>query len=281
MSKLTNVGEDVPEGDTIFRTATTLRHASVGQVVTAAISRVDAPPLDQLVGLAIVNSEARGKHLLIHFESSCVLHTHLGMTGSWHVYRHGQSWYKPERQAAVVLETEKVICVCFNPKTIELLTAAELCRHRYLGRLGPDLLAVDLDREKEHWKEIERRFRRANSRPIGAAIMDQTIVCGIGNVYKSEVLFQCRIDPFAHVSTLDSVTLHDMLATAKKLMSRNLHGFPRKTRFGSDGVRLWVYGRQGEHCLVCGEPIQLRRQGDLGRSTYWCAVCQGEKETTC
>jgi endonuclease-8 len=270
----TNVGDNVPEGDTIFRAAATLRRALLQQIVTAARNRVDAPALDQLVGSQIVNIEARGKHLLIHFASTLALHSHMGMTGAWHVYRPGQSWYKPERQAAVMLQTAHTTCVCFSPKTIELLTAAELRRHRYLGRLGPDLLAVDLERDERLWNKIEQRFRVANNRPIGTAIMDQTIVCGVGNVYKSEVLFQCRIDPFARVSTLDTATLRAMLSTAQKLMARNLSGLPRKTRFGADGVRLWVYGRHGEHCLVCGETIQMRRQGDLGRSTYWCPECQ-------
>ncbi len=190
----------MPEGDTIFRAAAALRRALSQQVVTAARNRVDAPSLDQLRGAQIVNIEARGKHLLIHFASTLALHSHMGMTGSWHVYRPGQPWYKPAPQAAVVLETANATCVCFSPKTIELLTATELRRHRYLAQLGPDLLAVDLERNAGQWNGIEKRFRNANNRPIGTAIMDQTIVCGIGNVYKSEVLFQCRIDPFSAVS---------------------------------------------------------------------------------
>ncbi|MCH5373990.1 MAG: formamidopyrimidine DNA glycosylase, partial [Planctomycetes bacterium] len=161
------------------------------------------------------------------------------------------------------------VCVCFFPKTLELLSETRLRRHPYLSRLGPDLLAETSDDD-----EILRRFRLHQRRAIGEAVMDQTIVCGIGNVYKSEVLFLCHLDPFLPVHHFSDDQLRGLIHRSRQLMSKNLQGYPRRTRFGLDGNRVWVYGRAGKPCLVCGARIQIRRQGDLGRTTYWCPTCQ-------
>ena len=260
----------MPEGDTIHRMAMTLRGAIEGQTVVAADNRFDAPDSSALVGQTVRSVEARGKHLLFHFDpSECVLHTHMGMTGSWHVYRGGERWHKPNTQAAVVLTTERAVSVCFTPKTIELLTANRLRRHAYLGKLGPDILATEID-----WGEILARFRRHGDRRIGEAVIDQTILCGVGNVYKSEGLFQEHLNPFAEVASLNDRKLQRLITRLCRLMLRNLSGHPRRTLFRGNKTRHWVYGREGEHCLRCGETIQMRRQGNLGRSTYWCPICQ-------
>jgi endonuclease-8 len=239
------------------------------QVILAARGRWLGPAAESLVQHAIASIEARGKHLLIHLDNGHTVHSHLGMHGAWHVYATGEAWQKPERQAALVIEVPDAVCVCFNPKTLELLTAAQLRRHPHLSRLGPDLLAATIDEA-----EVLRRFRVHNAAPIGEAVMNQTIICGIGNVYKSEVLFLARINPFHAVADLSDEQILQIVTTASDWMRRNLTGSPRRTRFGLDGQRLWVYGRSGQPCFACGEPIQLRRQGDLGRTTFWCPHCQ-------
>jgi len=259
----------MPEGDTIFRSAARLRSVLQGHPIRAAESRDPALRAESLKDRLVTVVEARGKHLLMHLDDGRVIHSHMGMHGAWHVYQPEQPWHKPARQAALCLQVPDAVCVCFNPKTLELLSEAGFRRHPYLSRLGPDLLAEALDDD-----EILRRFRVHNARPIGEAVMDQTIVCGIGNVYKSEVLFLCRIDPFLAVQQLSDDQLRSLIQRARQLMSRNLQGYPRRTRFGLDGGRVWVYGRGGEPCLVCGTPIRIRRQGDLGRTTYWCPACQ-------
>jgi endonuclease-8 len=123
-------------------------------------------------------------------------------------------------------------------------------------------------------QEVLRRFRVFDGSPIGEALMNQTIVSGIGNVYKSEILFLNRVSPFATVATLTDERILALIARASELMARNVSGYRRQTRFGRDGGRLWVYGRHGKPCYECGEHIRIRRQGDLGRTTYWCPVCQ-------
>lgn len=260
----------MPEGDTIYRTAVRLRAALAGGVVDAAESRDPRWESQSLVGRRIEAVEARGKHLLIHLDDRRAIHSHLGMHGAWHVYLPGQVWQRPVSQAALWLQTSRSVCVCFFPKTLELLTPTGLRRHPHLSRLGPDLLGERLEET-----EVLRRLRSDPRRPIGEAVMDQTIACGIGNVYKSEVLFLCRVDPFRAVGELDDDRLLEVIRCARQLLSKNLRGDPRRTRFRLDGHRVWVYGRSGKRCFVCGATIQIRRQGDLGRTTYWCPDCQG------
>ena len=259
----------MPEGDTILRTARRLRPVLEGQRIARAGSRDPGWPAASLVGSQILAVESRGKHLLLHLADGRSVHSHLGMTGSWHVYAVNEPWQKPREKAALWLETEQAVCVCFSPKTLELLSPDALRRHPHLHRLGPDLL----DRLPAP-EELVARFRPHDPTPIGEALMNQTIVCGIGNVYKSELLFLCRRNPFVAVHGFTDDQLVELVARARELMRKNLAGFPRRTRFAADGQRVWVYGRSGEPCFVCGERIAMRRQGDLGRSTYWCPACQ-------
>lgn len=259
----------MPEGDTIFRTAATLRKSLEGGAITAATARDGVVDCDVLVGNRLAAIEARGKHLLMHLASGHAVHSHMGMTGSWHVYHPQQPWRKGANLAALVMRVAALDAVCFSPKLLELLSADRLRRHPHLNRLGPDLLGAEFD-----VPAAIARFRRRNALPLGEAVMDQTIVCGIGNVYKSDLLFVLGFDPFAAVAQFTDDELGALLQRAQALMKRNLSGAPRQTRFRGDGRRLWVYGRSGDACFTCGAAIQLRRQGDAGRTTCWCPVCQ-------
>ena len=259
----------MPEGDTIHRAATRLKAVLDGQVVELVTSRWLGPPADTLRGRQIKDVQARGKHLLILFDDDRVLHSHMGMTGSWHIYRPGEPWQKPAQRAAICLQCATVCVVCFTPKLLELLTAAGLRRHDYLHRLGPDLLAGPPSDE-----QVLARFRQCNNLPIGEAVMNQTVVSGIGNVYKSEVLFSLRLHPLVLVSDLSDEQILALTAKSRELMAQNLSGRPRTTRHALDGGRFYTYGRSGKPCYRCGTAIELIRQGDLGRTTYFCPRCQ-------
>lgn len=260
----------MPEGDTIHRAATRLKAVLNGQTVERAESRwLGDAAANSLVGRRIDGVEARGKHLLITFDDQRVLHSHMGMTGSWHIYRPGEPWQKPVQRAALSLDCPQVCVVCFTPKLLELLTATQLRRHDYLNRLGPDLLAEPATSE-----EVLARFRQANNTTIGEASLNQTIVSGIGNVYKSELLFELRIHPLALVRDLSDLQLLALTAKASELMAKNLTGRPRTTRFALDGGRFFAYGRSGKPCYTCGTLIEVIRQGDAGRTTYFCPRCQ-------
>jgi len=267
----------MPEGDTIFRTASVLRLALLGGTVRRAyaqpgpgLSRV--PDLSVLVGSTVGVVEARGKHLLIGFSGDRWLRTHMRMRGSWHRYRPGEAWRLPMRRAVCVLETDTAVAVCFDAPVVELLTAAELARHAALRALGPDLLAApDLD-------EGVRRLRDRSTVPLGEALLDQRAAAGIGNVIKSEALFMESLDPWVPVRAFSDAELRAVLGRASALLAANAGGGRRVTTGRrSRGEALWVYGRAGRPCRRCGTLICARRQGEQARSTYWCPSCQSAK----
>jgi endonuclease-8 len=264
----------MPEGDTIFRTVATLRRAIEGGDIEQARSRdglIDCAPL---AGNTVATVEARGKHVLMHLATHHALHSHMGMTGSWHLYRPDETWLKPENYAALVMRVNGLDAVCFSPKLLELLTADQLRHHGYLQQLGPDLLGATFD-----MADALQRFRTHNAVPLGEAIMNQTIACGVGNVYKSDLLFLLGFDPLARVACYSDDELRELLKKARTLLRANLEGAPRRTRFRGDARRVWVYGRVGKACYKCGAPIQLRRQGHAGRTTFWCPECQPPRKS--
>jgi endonuclease-8 len=236
---------------------------------TARSSRrhgLDARAFIERTPLAV---EARGKHLLIELDDRRFLHSHLGMTGSWHVYRPGERWRKPGRNADLVLENDGWQVICFTPPVLALLTERAVARHRVLSALGPDLLSPRFDA-----RAAAARFLADPQRPLGEALLDQRLACGIGNVYKSEGLFTAGLDPFGPVAQLDRAGMASLLEAIQTEMLRNMDGYPRTTRRSTDGGRAWVYGRVGQPCHRCGTTIRMRRQGDAGRSTYFCPRCQ-------
>ena len=270
----------MPEGDTIFRAATTLRKALAGKAVTAF--RSDAPAAvaraSALVGRRVASVEPYGKHLLMRFalagEPDLVLHTHLQMDGSWHIYRPGEPWRRGASRARAVIETADFVAPCFDAPTVELLTDRELARHPWMRALGPDAMADDFDEG-----DALMRLRAFADAPIGVAIMDQRAFAGVGNVYKSEVLFGRRVSPFTPVRALSDETLRGLIEEARTQLRANRTGaWPRTTRPGARrGEELWVYDRAGKACRVCGALVTLTRQGDAGRATYYCPACQVDR----
>jgi len=261
----------MPEGDTIHRAADTLRRAIGGQRVRGFSSTLPALAHVELTGATVAAVEARGKHLLVRFDDGRTLHTHMRMRGSWHIYRPGERWRKGTHRAHAVIETEPWVAVCFDAPLCELVRAGQV--PELVARLGPDLLdpGADLD-------EAVRRMRAREDLPLGVAVMRQHLVSGIGNVYKSETLFIRRADPFAPVADHDDACLRAILEEAQRLLRLNLARNNRRTRHRLRGERLWVYGRSGKPCLECQTTIRMRRQGDDGRSTYFCPRCQSSQK---
>jgi len=257
----------MPEGDTIHRAARRMHRALAGKRIERAESRAARVPASRLEGATIDAVHARGKHLVIAFDDGRVLRSHLQMTGSWHLYRTSDRWRRPRRQMVLLLETDPWHAVAFNLPQAELLRSE--AHSRQLRRLGPDLLDPDCDLD-----EALRRIAAEPELPVGVALMRQDLVAGIGNVYKSEVLFLERLDPFASVELIGSDAIRRALERARQLMRRNLRGRRRNTTGRSDGMTKFVYGRASERCPECGTTIRMRRQGSSGRSTYWCPSCQ-------
>lgn len=252
----------MPEGDALFRTAATLRRWLGGYEITAARAPRGDIPAAQLVGLTVDTVEANGKHLLIRFVDGPVLHSHMRMTGSWHVYRPDDRWQRPARQARLVLEAGNHIAVCFNAPVIELLAAEAERVHPALRRLGPDLLgdAVDV-------QEIVRRARtRPPERALGELLLDQTVAAGIGNIWRSESLFLEGLHPWTPQSAIDDLALGGLFRRAATLLRASADGRPPPH---------WVYRRAGRRCRRCNTgTIASRRQGGQARVAYWCPTCQ-------
>ncbi len=278
----------MPEGDTLFRIAAVLRPALVGKkVLELRLPREELGVGRRVVGHEVTAVDAKGKNLLIHFAGGTVLHTHLRMNGVWHLYPAGRRWRRSEERAVVVLSVEGFTAVCFQAPVVRLLRDKELATDPRLGALGPDVLAADFDEQ-----EAVRRLRARDAQPLGVAIMDQRAFAGVGNVFKSEILFIAKLDPFAPVSTFSDDELRHVVQLAVKLLTRNVrhHREPaqldarwpafrferRVTReaVGAGTGLVYVYGRAQRKCTHCGDTIRMARQGTLLRSTYYCPTCQ-------
>jgi endonuclease VIII len=272
----------MPEGDTIFRTAQNLHRALAGERVVRfesvlpALSRVDTD--HPLAGRTIESVTARGKHVLMAFSGDLVLHTHMRMNGSWHLYRPGERWQRPRRDLRLLVATEPFVAVGFNVPIAELLSGRDLARHRELAALGPDLLDAAFDRAG-----AIRRMRAHPRDAVADVLLNQRVVAGIGNVLKSEILFVAGIDPFTPIGRLDEERLGRVVEVARSLLAANVLGRAatlsvaigrRTTRSLDPGAKLWVYGRGGRPCRKCGAPVQVRASGTDARLTYWCARCQ-------
>ena len=272
----------LPEGDTIFRTARALQDALAGGVVTRfhsvfpALTRVayDRP----IVGRTIESVASRGKHLLMTFSGDLVLRTHMRMFGSWQVYQPGARWRRPARDMRVLVETVDAVAVGFTVPVAEFLTARQLARHPELRALGPDLLGEGFDD-----LEVAKRIRERSTALIGDVLLNQRVMAGVGNVFKSEVLFVAAVDPFAPVSSLSEAQIARIVAVAREQLAANVLGrtqtlspaFGRRTTRSLDPrEKLWVYGRGGGPCRRCGSKIEAKKTGIDARLTYWCPRCQ-------
>ena len=262
----------MPEGDTLFRTAAVLGEVLVGHRIVAARGRPGGAQLERLVGTRIVRVESLGKHLLIDVDAGLSLHSHLGLHGSWHRYRPGERWHRPPSRAVAVIEVDGAVAVCFDAPTVELIETRALGVHPVLRRLGPDLIRSD-----EPVDGLVSRLRALPPQtPVGEALLDQRVMAGLGNVYRSEVCFLERVDPFAQLASLSDATLRRLVETGRILIRANRSSPARTTVPGarSPEGRLWVYGRTGRPCRRCGRSIVSRVSGDMPRRTWWCPSCQ-------
>lgn len=262
----------MPEGDNVLRAATVLGRELTGHSVDKLFVH-DRGEIHELAGKRVENIRAVGKHMLVTFDVPWVLRVHLGMNGKWrrmHV-REPRRWHTTVR-----IEMGEVAYVCEYAYRADLIRAAALRTHPKLARLGPDLLAEPPD--------IDTAVRRASqagnaNREIGDLVMDQRIAAGIGNIYKSETLFECRVNPRKRMHQLSEEEVRGVFEKAAYLMRQNLlirgkRSAPVRRREHGTARKFWVYMRAGKPCYDCGTPIERFLQGDMGRSTYFCPKCQ-------
>lgn len=262
--------EPVPEGDTVYRTATRLRQALAGRLLTGADLRVPAHATADLRGRRVLEVVPRGKHLLIRFDGGLTLHTHLRMDGSWELYRTGERWHGgPAHQIRAVLATDEHTAVGYRLPVVELLRTAE--EQRVVGHLGPDLLGPDWD-----LAEALRRLGEQPELPLAEALLDQRKLAGIGNVYANELCFLAGVTPWTPLGGV--AVLDRVLARAHQLLEANRlrPGHPTTGEARPDR-RNFVYGRARRPCLRCGTPIRTApHASDRGRDrpAFWCPRCQ-------
>lgn len=278
----------MPEGDTIFRAVRALNHALSGRIVTgfettlAPLARVndDAP----VIGRTVERVEARGKWCLFFFSGDLILLTHMRMSGSWHLYKTGECWRASRSAMRVMITCGDVQAVGFRIPVAEFHTTRSLERNGQVSKLGLDVLSPGyrIDQAALALREYGRAHPDAE---LGNVLLNQQILAGIGNVYKSEIAFAAQVNPFRSMRTMTPRELERIAETALRFMKANIvedkvermvtyTGNRRTTRSMDRGARLWVYRRQGQECRRCGAIIEMRRQGTGARSTYWCPSCQ-------
>jgi len=262
----------MPEGDTVWQTASRLREALAGSELTRCDLRVPKLATVDLSGQVVDSVESRGKHLLTRFSNGWTLHSHLRMEGAWQIYAPDQPWRGgPGHQIRAILGNERNTAVGYRLPVLELLRTTE--ERRAVGHLGPDLL--DSAWGAESAQEAVRRLSADPARPVGEALLDQRNLAGIGNIYKSELCFLRGVTPWTPIAEVPDipglVDLAHRLLVANK--DRPLRVTTGETR---PGRTLWVYGRKRGACLRCGTLVRSADQGALGeeRVTYWCPQCQ-------
>lgn len=250
----------MPEGDTIHRAAAMLAPFLVGKTVRELAFPRKAQLFERLHGKRVEAVRAVGKHLIVDFEGALALHTHMKMNGAWRSYAPGAP--RPSRASGDVVVWLEVddgwLAVCRKAPIVRVMRARDLAHD--LARIGPDLIDAGFDRQ-----DALARLRARPAVPLGEALLDQEALAGIGNVWKSELLFELRLDPFAPTAAFIDDELLALIDRAASGLRRSAKGADRPGH---------VYSRSGELCVVCGTRIQMRRQGELQRSTYFCASCQ-------
>ncbi|TDD81698.1 Fpg/Nei family DNA glycosylase [Actinomadura darangshiensis] len=263
----------MPEGDVVWLTARRLREALAGRVLTRSDFRVPRLATADLRGRTVLEAVSRGKHLLVRVEGGLTVHTHLMMEGRWQIRRAGARSGAPPRDHRVrlVLANAEWLAVGYSLGVVELLRTAE--EDKAVGHLGPDLL--DPAWGPEMAAECATRLAAEPGRAIGEALLDQTRLAGIGNVYKAETLFLRGVHPWTAVRDVPDLPALVELSHRLLDVNKERHGHITTGELAR-GREHWVYGRAGRPCRRCGTRIERADQrSDAGeRTAFWCPRCQ-------
>ncbi len=262
----------MPEGDTLHKLAAAIGRGLIDATLVGG--RILQHPELDLRGRVVEGVRAVGKHLWIDFADGNGLRTHLGMRGSWHRYAHGETWLERRRRVSVELHSPTDVWVLFAAAEVEWVRGAARADATLGGRLGPDLV-----QELRSAQELQRRAQTlcGHDTLLIDVLLDQRVACGLGNVYKCELMFLERLAVRTRLNQIEVDQLGRLYALGAQLLRRNLGSGSRTTRFERDGRgSLWVYGRTGAPCLRCGATIERSVLGRHRRTTMWCPGCQGE-----
>lgn len=252
----------MPEGDTIHRAAGRIGAALGGREIAVAEAPSPRSPLhnraSELTGRTLERAEARGKHLLLHFSGDRVVHSHLGMNGRWLVRADGRM---PFGKPWLLLASGPGIAACTGGRILRLIGSARARNDPALLQLGPDPLGPGFD-------EGEAARRLLGSEPserVGEALLDQSLIAGIGNVIRVEACHIARVDPWRRVGDLTADEALKLVRASRWIMETAIRRGSRPKR---------VYGGDRRPCPRCGGRVRARGQGDDNRITYWCEACQ-------
>ncbi len=262
----------MPEGDSVYRLARRLDRSLAGQRVVRSQLRVPAHATADLDGSTLVGHDTHGKHLLTRFDSGLTLHTHLRMDGSWTVTRPDRRLPRrlmPDVRVVLGIETGATAYGVLLPVVDLVPSDAEA---QVIGHLGPDPLREDWDED-----EAVRRLRAEPSRPLAAALLDQRLVAGWGNLWANELCFLRGHSPWTPVGDVDVPALVRLGARALKHSATAERGYQVTTGSTRRGEQHYVAGRAGRPCLRCGTTVRVVAEvpGDPSRRrTWWCPRCQ-------
>lgn len=255
----------MPEGDVVWAAARRLHDALAGRELTRSDFRVPRAATADLTGRAVTEVVPRGKHLLTRVAGDLTVHTHLRMDGSWRI-RPVSAPVPRDHRVRLVLANSEWQAVGYSLGIVEIVRTSQ--EDRIVGHLGPDLLGPGWDPA-----EAVRRLREDPGRAIGEALLDQTRLAGIGNLYKAETLFLRGVDPWCPVGEIPD--LEGLVELARRLLDANKERVDQSTTgTRQPGQTTWVYGRRV--CRRCGGRIGRAEQGEQAqeRITFWCPACQ-------
>lgn len=256
------------EGDSIYRVAASLRAALLGKALLS-FETTRFFGVEPRVGSVIERVDSAGKHLEIGFDDGTVLHTQMRMHGSWKLYRIGETWSRPPQQARVVVTVDGFEAACFSAPIIETYRSHDYYWHPGLGRLGPELADQPVNIDDCVYR-IDRFCE--DERTVAETLLDQRIACGVGNVFKSEILWACCVHPDTCIGALYDDQRAYLMKTAATFVQAHHQADDPGTIVGPDGPS--VYGRYRKPCRRCGESIDVSHYGENARVTYWCPGCQ-------
>ncbi len=243
----------MPEGDTIWRAASELQRRLSGRSVVAARPAA----LSRLAGRTLLSVEPIGKHLYMHFSGGIVLHTHMRMTGAWHIYTAEQQRRRAAHLTTAVIEFGDLDAVLFAAPVSELIAPAAVGRG-----LGPDILGAAFD-----VRSVVARARASPRPTIAELLLDQTVCAGIGNIFRCDALWHEQVHPMTPPADLDDDVIAALYNRARDLLRRAAIADRFRARHA-------VHGRAGQPCGVCGTPISAAALGVPSRIAFWCPRCQ-------
>lgn len=254
----------MPEGDTIHRAARRIDAALVGRTMDIASAPSTRSPLhnraEELAGRTLERAEARGKHLLLHFSGEQVVHSHLGMSGRWRIRADGRL---PYGKPWLMLASGRGVAAVTGGKILRLVSSSRARNDPALLQLGPDPLAPGFDDQAA----ARRLLGWEPTETVGAALNDQSLIAGIGNVIRIEALWIAKVSPWRKIGDLTPEEALAIVEGARWVMETAIRKGSRPRR---------IYGRQSQRrgCPRCRGPVDIHGQGDDNRTTFWCPNCQ-------